>query len=495
VRGPRRPRVPPPARASERPTLKTLPPVFTPPSSGSGNTEVIELSASALDSDVSLIDLEERGRRSPVPTHAHAPALPRARRRRMALLAATVALAVGLAPSVASSVGERATGVSAELRRPAREAHEVGPQHTPLGARTAAREASAPPGACAAVGSSRVLSTRAYLPPGLDVGATDSGFGVAFATGAEEALGLGLRVSRDGSALRVGERVRVRGRPGGRIGHVAVVDADDAEELDLRIDADDSRTVRPVASGGSAGSFRMSVNGGWIQLIAPGPAGTRTLWPVPGSGSGSGRKAAAGKGAAGKAPPSGELRVAAREEGGAIVALRVPSALWLGLVDAELRAEGPLVPLTRAGAVLGTPAVTPALASAGGAVAWAERPAGAREWIVMVATFARKGGAPGPVLRPIAAGMSPSLAALPGGDLLLAYAVGGPGAHQVVVRRLSQELELRGDALVVSPEAINSGQPTAAVAADGRALVAFFGAERGRPASVLATPLACSLGP
>lgn len=197
------------------------------------------------------------------------------------------------------------------------------------------------------------------------------------------------------------------------------------------------------------------------------------------------------------AAATGELRVAAREAGGAIVALRRPSALWLGLVDAEHAAEGPLLAMTRPGAVLGTPSV--AAHEGGGVVAWAERQAGEREWMVMVATFSGSGRGEAteperaaPAIHAIAAGMSPAIAALPGGDLLLAYAVGAPGAHQVIVRRLGRDLEQHGEPVVVSPEAVNAGQPATAVLADGRALVAFFGAGRGQPSSVIATPLACS---
>lgn len=90
--------------------------------------------------------------------------------------------------------------------------------------------------------------------------------------------------------------------------------------------------------------------------------------------------------------------------------------------------------------------------------------------------------------------MSPSIAMLPDGDLLMAYAVGVPGLHRVVVRRLGHDLLPRGEPILVSPDELNAGQPATAVGRDGRAVVAFFGAERGRPASVLATPLACAVG-
>jgi hypothetical protein len=338
-----------------------------------------------------------------------------------------------------------------------------------------------------------VLATRAHLPPGLDVSVIGAGFGVGFASSTEDALGLRLHV--DDLPLRVADRVRVRGRLGTRMRHVVAVSApghrtegkddgagDEDDGLDVRVDGDDARTVAPR---GDAPFLRIAVVGGWIQVRTDAKAAARTLWPVPG-GAASG-KARVDAGAS-------DLRVAARDEGGAVIAIRRPSAMWLGVVGRELSAEGPLVALTRPGALLGTPAVAPA--DGGGVVAWAERPAGEPEWVVMVATFA--GGPEGrrvaPVLRPIAAGMSPSISALPGGDLLLAYAVGGAGEHRVMVRRLGRDLEMRGEAVAVSPDAVNAGQPAMAVAADGRALVAFFGAERGRPPSVLATPLSCSVG-
>jgi hypothetical protein len=126
-------------------------------------------------------------------------------------------------------------------------------------------------------------------------------------------------------------------------------------------------------------------------------------------------------------------------------------------------------------------------------VAWAEKAAGEREWSVVVAGFAPddKGATVVGPVREIGKGMSPTVAALPDGDLLLAYADGPTGAHRVVARRLASDLQPRGEPLVVSPESVNAGQPVAAVRADGRALVAFFAADHGRLPSVHATPLAC----
>jgi hypothetical protein len=520
----------PSSRPSERPTLKTLPPVEE-PSSGNSNTEVIELSASALDSvpdvsrrEVALPVVRFRGRASGIammlatlPKRLLGRIIPRTKIGRAGLVAAGVLAAVWLTTGGAGAVSAHVTGMSEGLA-PSREPNAAASQHTPLVLRAPPQEGKPAAGQCATAGASRVLATRAHLAPGLDVNVLDGGFGVGFAASGDEALGLRL----GGSPLRVADRVRVRSGAG--VKHVAVDAArNDDDGIDVRIDADGARTVVPD---GEAPAFRIAIASGWIQVMSGSPVRGKVLWPVPGGVKANpkakgdaivdalaGVKAKAASGGtktsdgfvrlgAGSTPPRStfvnasvpDLRAAAREDGGAVIALRRPSALWLGLVDARLGAHGPLVALTRPGAVLGMPSVAPL--GGGGAVAWAERPAGERELIVMVASFGdgEDGSPRTPKVMPISAGMSPSIAMLPDGDLLLAYAVGTAGSHRVVVRRLGRDLEPRGEPVLVSPDEINAGQPAAAVAADGRGLVAFFGAERGRPSSVLATPLACATG-
>lgn len=559
----------PDARPSERPTLKTLPPIDE-PSSGTSHTQVIELSASALDSDagldVSSVALERDGLELSRWT--------RWRRRAtggLLLLAVVVAASAGGAAAVAVDrvAGDR-DGRGGPVPVPRRAASE----HTPLVMRAEVGEVTAPAGRCTTSGDTRVLATRAHLAPGLEVNVLEGGFGIGFAASADEAFGVRL----DGSSLRVADRVRVK--TGAGVRHVTVdVASRDDDAIDLAIDAASTRTVVPE---GDAPAFRVTVAGGWIQTVASGwsqtvaggwiqtaaPGRWRTLWPMPGASaspkpsanvapkpnaapnasaspngsSGSSRSGsvtvdgggarvsdgfvrlggAASRAASVCAPAVPlavpELRAAARAGGGAVVALRRSSALWLGLVDGKLAAEGPLVALPRPGASLGMPSVAPW--GRGGAVAWAERAAGDEEWVVMVASFARAGSGERegagegaregtgegaregagegarevPTARAIGAGMSPSIVRLPDGELLLAYAVGAAGAHRVVIRRLGRDLEPRGEEVFVSPDALNAGQPSAAVGADGRGLVAFFGAERGQPPRVLATPLSCALG-
>jgi hypothetical protein len=533
----------PRARPSERPTLRTLPPV----------DEVAELSASALESLESLASiplLEDPSRPQAIRDLAGRRLKAHGGLRLAALAVVVMAIACGGSGRFTALV----SGVSEGLQGPARPRHEAASEHTPLVLRAFVPEAATPAGRCATAGASRVLATRAHLSPGLDVNVVDGGFGVAFALSADEVLGMRL----DGAPLRVADRVRVR--PGIGVTHVAVDGGhreDDA--LDVRVDGDDARTIVPE---GDAPAFRMVVVGGWIQAVVAGKG--RALWPVPGGGGGNGSgvnananaraiafananananakpsgaaavrsaeakatlkakadaiatmmerndaKARTGLAAKGGSPtrtsdgfvrlgatpqrsapaaPPPELRAASRDDGGAVIALRQPSALWLGLVDAHLAADGPLVSLSRPGAVIGMPSV--AATSGGGAVTWAERPSGDRDWVIMVGSFGANEEAP--KFRPVGAGMSPSIAILPGGDLLLAFATGTSGTHRVVVLRLGRDLEPRGEPVVVSPDEVNAGQPAAAVGADGRGLVAFFAAERGRPSSVLATPLSCN---
>ncbi|MDB4935011.1 MAG: hypothetical protein JWP87_1983, partial [Labilithrix sp.] len=278
----------PPSRPSERPTLKTLPPVAE-AAAGTSNTQVIELSASALDSVPSLREIE----RGEVRARTDAPPPPdsgewrtkltkvKARQRglrRGALGLGAVVLVVLLVPGGAGAVTELVTGVSEGLHDSGRARHAAAGQHTPLAPRTF-EEIAAPAGTCATAGASRVLATRAHLPPGLDVNVLDGGFGVGFASSVDEALG--LRLERSSGMMHVADRVRVRSRAGTGVKHVAVDGArHDDDALDVRIDGDDARTVVPD---GDAPAFRVVVVGGWISVISDAKGGGRGLWPVPGA--------------------------------------------------------------------------------------------------------------------------------------------------------------------------------------------------------------------
>jgi len=494
----------PAPRPSERPTVPSLPPVDD-AEEGTSNTEVIELSASALETGpLSLDDAAPS-----IPTPSAAPSSSRlatrlvldpardgeARRRawervraRMRsrkvlgrLVAASVVLGVlafaagyALAPSPVAAAPRFARSASEEL--------------TPLAQRASEGAVLPPAGGCTAGGPSRMLAARAHIPTGLDVSVLDAGFGIGFAasTASESVAAHGIEaigIRLDASLLRGGDRVRVKGSA--PVKHVAVdaASGDDGDgDIDLRIDTDDARTVLVEGEGSPV---RVRATGPFV-VVARQDGATKTAWAVPGFAG----AAANARGARSAPPLPVDVRAARRDGGGVAVVLRRGASMWVGLLDHDLRPEGPLVPLARAGATIGMPSVT--ALGGGAAIAWAERKLGDKEWNVVVASV---GGPDDDArqVRVLTAGMSPSIAAMPDGDVLLAYAVGGAGAHRVVARRLGRDLAARGDAVVVSPEDVNAGQPAAAVAGDGRGVVAFFGASTGR-AAVLATPLVCDPG-
>jgi hypothetical protein len=461
----------PSERPSERPTLPTLPPIDDPsspvdtPSSSGASQGVVELGTSALVLDEESAAGESAERDGRVLTSlmklprwvVHAMVARRVTSRVALVGLVVVALSSAFAADDASP-SRREGRVPADAR-----ARLVLARPVP--------EAPAPgSGACVVTGRARLVGERAELGPGLDVAALELGFGVGFAA---RPFAHGVRL--DGAFLHVAERLRLAASAPTSV----AIHAPGDEALGLHVEEGSAQVVFPE----DGHPFRIFAKAGWLRASAlEGGAGERVLWALPPHGP-----------AATKTRRAAEreiLRAEPRDTGGAAVVLRRPQALWVGLADGALGPESKLMALDRPGATLGTPRVTGW--GGGGAVVWAERPKGSHEWIVMVGSFTPDGDAP--TVHAIGAGMSPALVPTPDGDLLVAHAVGSVGAHRVVLRRLGPDLGPRGEPVVISTETPNAGQPAVAIAADGRALVAFFAAERGRPASVHAVPLACDSG-
>ncbi len=317
---------------------------------------------------------------------------------------------------------------------PSRSPRLAWPERTAIGEPAIAPAPPPPRGGCVASGPPRIVARRGELKPGLDVVSSGTGFVVSLAATANEAWAVRL----EGSRLRAAENVRVRSAA--PIRHVI---ARDAESLDVRIDTDGGRTI--VRDGGAPP----------LRLV----------------------------------PAAGTVVARAGDDGGAVVAVKRGSTLEVGVVHGPLSTAGPLATITSAGATLGTPFV--AARAGGGVVAWAQRAEGSRDWRIVVATF----GGPKTAIetRALGHGISPSVAVLPDGGLLVAYAEGPPAHHRVVVRRLLGDLAPVGEPLVVSPDAVNAGQPVIDVDPDGRALVAWYAVAQGEPPSVHATPLVCDV--
>ena len=355
---------------------------------------------------------------------------------------------------------------------------------------------------CATQGASRVLAARGEVGVGLDVSPLDSGFALGLASGALETVALRL----EGTGLRITERVRTR--TPATVQRVAVDSLDD-DGLEVHVDSDEARTV--VARS----PFRIAARGGAVTLSRDG-IGARPLWALPprtdvrvlppppppktpaflarleGTRTNFDRKARTGKDVKSEplkpiviSPPE-SVRAAVLGNGGAIVALRRPSLLLVGLVDGGLKAAGNLLPIARKAQVGAT---SVAAAAAGGVVVWSEK-AGAEQSVVAALVGFDGTGPRIDALETLGRGTTPAVKELPDGDLLVAWTETAPGGHRILAARFAPDLAPRGEPIVVSPEGADALQPALAVRPDGSALVAFFAPERGK-AAVVATPLAC----
>lgn len=354
---------------------------------------------------------------------------------------------------------------------------------------------------CATQGASRVLAARGEVGVGLDVSPLDSGFALGLASGALETVALRL----EGTGLRITERVRTR--TPSAVQRVAVDSQDD--ELEVHVDSDETRTVVARTP------FRIAARGAAVTLARDG-LGARPLWSLPprtdvrvlppppppktpaflarleGARTNFDRKARSGKDVKSEplkpiviSPPE-SVRAAVLVNGGAIVALRRPSLLLVGLVDGTLKASGNLLQIARK-AQVGPTAV--AASGAGGIVVWSEK-SGADQSVVAALVGFDGTGPRIDALETLGRGTAPAVTELPDGDLLVAWTETAPAGHRILAARFAPDLAPRGEPIVVSPEGADALQPALAVRPDGSALVAFFAPERGK-AAVVATPLAC----
>lgn len=444
---------PPDDRPSDRPTRPTLPPPEDP-----SDEDLISLSERDFLHDEPADPIASASASTlkppPNPIEPYPPASPRSW-----LLPALRVAAAGLLLLVAVVLLFDSSTAIASLREP----RVAWPDRTALGDPAVAAAPRPAAHSCIATAPPRFVAPRARIDVGLDVSSTPTGFVVAFAATSDEASSVRL----EGTTLRAAESLRVRPNAAAPIRHVIARDVDGA--LEVHAGVDESRLVVTETD---SPPFRIALAGAY--LVARTPDRTHSLWSLP-------------------LPPKDRhvdaLRVAPRDDGGAVVVVKRGNTLYLGLVNGALSTMGPLQIITRPNAALGTPFV---VANGGGAaVAWAERANGARDWTVMVASL----GGGEMETKPIAAGMSPTLAVFPDGTLAVAHADGPASAHRIVVRRLTPDLGSSGEPVIASPPELNAGQPVIAIRPDGRALVAWLAVSRGQPAAVYATPLDCDVAP
>jgi hypothetical protein len=461
-------------RPSERPTRPTLPPPEDPsdedvasatrPTGAPINPPIsssMELSERDFVGDEANDSSSANASTFRPPPNGSTPP-PAARRSRLLLALRIAAAGLLVLVAIVLLLDSRSAAPVSSLREP----RVAWPDRTTITEAAASPTPSPAARSCVVTAPPRFVAPRALINPGLDVSSTATGFVVALASASDEASAIRL----EGSLLRAAENVRLRPNHHGPIRRVVARDVDidgTTSSLDVRADNDDARTVVPEGDGAA---YRIALAG--TYLVARTAERTHALWPLP-------------------LPPKDRridaLRVAPRDDGGAVVVVKRGNVFYLGLVNGALAPTGPLQIITRANATLGTPFV---VANGGGAaIAWAERVNGAREWTVMVASM----GGGEMETKPVAPGMSPSLGVFADGTLGVAYADGPATAHRIVVRRLAADLTPTGGLVVASSEGVNAGQPVLEIRPDGRALVAWLAVARGQSPAVYATPLACDV--
>lgn len=478
-------------RPSERPTRPTLPPLYE--LASHSNTEVIDLSSSVLADAKQGLERQLASEEEPATQRdERVTSLSRWLASPWAGRGVVVGAAAGVVAVVVAAARLHVAHPSEALRAP----RHVDTRLTALASGRPQPVVVAPPKAHACVASAppRTLASRVQIAPGIKVTVVDdSAFGIAYSPTPYEAQGLRVQ----GTELRIAERVRVRASAPVRQVGLETVREDDDDVLSVRASSDDAPTVFPDSQGVP---FRVQPGGAFIVAVLglDGATRTRSMWPMPASGTTavSAPAPARDRGKAVVRPPMpmayrgplapDTVRAAATEEGGAVVAIRRGATLWVGVADANFAPVGPLASIPRRGS-LGAPQVAPS--TDGGVVAWSERAPGDRESAVMVAAFTPDGLAPVGPLKSLGSGTSPSVVTLPDGDILVAYA---NAEHRAALVRLSHDLELRGEPVLLSPAEMNVSQPVVAVGANGRGVVAFFDTEKGKTslaaASVLCDP-------
>ncbi len=329
-------------------------------------------------------------------------------------------------------------------------------------------------GPCTVVGAAHVLAPSAIVNAGVEVVAGGNEVAVGFAPDDKSAMAVRL----DPAEVTVGNTARAKSRdPVRRVTPLLTKGV-----LSLAVDTDRKgdklegrRTVRatpPVQLGANADGQL-----GWAKLGGA-PAGA--LWPLqPGSSVDALRGAVDG---------SGDPTIA--------VAFRTGGNLFTGTIGGTggLGTVGPLSRIDGLGTTIGSPAV--AIASSVVFVAWADRPSNDAAWRLRWTHFAAGSAPEKPTDFAVPDGgkgepfMSPALATVPGGRMLLLWTEGPASGHVVRGQTLALDGTRIGPPLDISADGTNAGQAQAAVTESGTGVVAFL--ESGAKGfQVAATAITC----
>jgi hypothetical protein len=324
------------------------------------------------------------------------------------------------------------------------------------------------PGTCAIDGNARLLARRALVRGGVE--AVSLGERVAFATLTSPRSGTAFELDARTLAVRGSARV-VTSDP---LRHVVPELGDDAP-VEAQADTASLRTLADAE-----GDFAVGARDGFIVWGPREGDGMVRLWRLPWPQAvDAPRVSALGTG--------GERVLAFRRGGG------TTGGIWVG----SFRGGEVTSDLARlsASAIVGAPALDAHGDEA--IVAWAQRDSATSPWGVRWARWTPHAGAGAvhdlalPPGGPGDRAMAPSVTALDGGRLLLAWTEAGHGRNQVRAQVFDGDDRPLGDVLTVSPEDVVAGQEQVALTDDGHGAVAYLVARRGS-FELRATAIDCS---
>jgi hypothetical protein len=401
--------------------------------------------------DVSASELVDARSDRPPPPSSHAIVIPFARWRQSGTLLAAAgfgaaaiaafALNIGVAVCVADSIAPPASpSAVAMVGITARATGASMPPPPP------------PPPACAIAGEPRVVARRALVAGGIETSIADGRLAFGVVTSPREGRAIEVDIH---SLATIGSARLASAQPLRRT--VPILPTDDA--VDVAADTNDrARTaIDPLR-----GALGLS------------PA---RIWKLQGM------------------PVDGVRAAPLTSMKGYAIALRRANAIWLGATggDDAQTPYAPLVRLSEPGRRIGAPSV--AVSADAVVVAWAERtndtpwrikwvrlrpglaPESARDLVIPAGGLGEQA-------------MSPSVAGLDDGRVLLAWTEGPASNHQVRAQLIGADDATSGAAFALSADGVFSGQAQVALGADGRGVVAFF-ASRGGDYDAVAVPMAC----
>jgi hypothetical protein len=311
---------------------------------------------------------------------------------------------------------------------------------------------------CTVTGTTHVLGPSATVAAGVEVTMGGTDVAVGFAPDDHDAMA--IRV--DPSQLTVTTTAHAKSHDAIR----RVTPFLTKGALSLVVDTDHKgdklqgrravRSMPPVQLGANADDQLA-----WAKIGGT-PAGQ--LWPL-----GGGASVDAMRGAV---DGSGDPTVA--------IAFRSGGAVWTGTIGGTggLAPVGPLSHVDGLGTTIGSPAV--AISNSVVFVAWADRGSNDAPWKLRWTHFAAGSAPEAPTdFTPPDGGkgapfMSPALATVPGGRVLLIWTEGPASGHVVRAQTLSLDGTRIGAPLELSPDGTNAGQAQAAITEGGSGVVAFL---------------------